>query len=262
MDLPSEAARRTILTTLARHFDDWEDALGTAALVLPNGDYFPDPFTNDRASVERLFQRMCSYLPIASDLPIELVAIEDDDESGHCGSGACDSGAKLLPTSCLAEDNGRYFVPLTSGACTSSIALTTAFARSAGALVLAEASEPYNVPGGAELAAVACGLGPLLLNGAAVYAKGCGGLKFHQATELDAGELGFATAVFVNRFDHKAGPLRGLLAATQKEAFDGALSWLDAQADLNDHLRQRPALLATGLFEFRAKAGLLSRLFG
>ncbi len=262
MDLPSEAARRAILTSLARHFDDWEDALGTAELVLPNSDYFPDAFTNDQASVERLFQRMCSYVPIASDLPIALVAIDDEDEANHCGSGACGTGAKLLPTSCLTEESGRYIVPLTRGSLSSSIALTTAFARSAGALVLAEAGEHYDAPGDAELAAVACGLGPLLLNGSAVFAKGCGGLKFHQATELDASELGFATAVFVNRFDHKSGPLRSLLAATQKEAFDGALAWLDAQADLNEHLRQRPALLATGLFEFRAKTGLLSRLFG
>ncbi len=264
MELPSEAARRAIVTTLARFFDDWEEALGAADLVLPNGDYFPDAFTSDVESVERLFKRMCSYVPIASDLSIALVFVDADDaaEAKHCGSGACGSGAKLQPTACLSEVDGRYVVPLTQGALSNSISLTTALARSAGALVLAEAGEAYDLGGDAELAAVACGLGPLLLNGAAVYAKGCGGLTFHQATELDVGELGFATAVFVNRFDHKTGKLRDLLPVTQKEAFDSAIHWLNVQTDLNESLRQRPALLATGLFEFREKSGFLSRLFG
>jgi hypothetical protein len=263
MDLPSEAARRAIVTTLARFFDDWEEALGTADLVLPNGDYFPDAFTSDAASVERLFKRMCSYVPIASDLPIDLVLIDSDDApEGKCASGACGTGAKLQPTACLVEDNGRYVVPLTASALSNGVALATALARSAGALVLAEAGETYGLAGDAELAAVACGLGPILLNGSAVYAKGCGGLTFHQATELDVRELAFATAVFVNRFDHKTRALRDLLPVTQKEAFDVAIDWLSIQADLNESLRQRPALLATGLFEFREKSGFLSRLFG
>jgi hypothetical protein len=207
---------------------------------------------------------MCSYVPVASDLPIDLVFVEADDpvDTKHCGSGACGSGAQFAPTTCLAEDKGRYIVPITAGTLSTSIALTTALARSAGALVLAEAGEAYERGADAELAAVACGLGPILLNGASVYGKGCGGLTFHQATELHVGELGFATAVFVNRFDHSARKLRDLLPVTQSEAFDTATDWLNAQADLSDNLRQRPALLATGLFEFREKTGLLARLFG
>ena len=63
-----------------------------------------------------------------------------------------------------------------------------------GALVLHEAGEESTMATGpeAEIAAVACGLGVLLANGASVWAKSCGGLRMAQATVLSVEEAAVA----------------------------------------------------------------------
>ena len=74
--------------------------------------------------------------------------------------------------------------------------LSTSLARSVGALVLHEAGEHVGaVP--SEIAAVVCGFGVLLLNGSAVWAKACGGLRMAQATVLPVEEMAVALALFV-----------------------------------------------------------------
>jgi hypothetical protein len=142
--------------------------------------------------------------------------------------------------------------------------LTTALARSAGRIVLFEADEEVDARDeGAlsELTAIASGLGLLLLNGACVYKKGCGGMKRHQATFLGLEEIALGLALFVRASDKKAGAVRRHLEVTQKEAFDAALEWVDGQPTLVKALVENPESLEDGVFAFEEKKGLLSRLF-
>lgn len=112
----------------------------------------------------------------------------------------------------------------------------------------------------AELTAVACGLGVILLNGASVYKKGCGGMRQHQGTFLSVEELALACALFVRVTDRKPGIVRRHLAVTQREAFDVALDWVDGQPKLVRALTKDPESLADGIFTLEEKKGLLSRL--
>lgn len=142
--------------------------------------------------------------------------------------------------------------------------LTTALARAAGRIVLFEADasvDPRDEGALSELTALAAGLGLLLLNGACVYKKGCGGMKRHQATFLDVEEVALGLALFVRTADKKPSAVRRHLEITQKEAFDAALAWVDGQPSLVRALKEHPETLADGVFAFEEKKGLFSRLF-
>jgi hypothetical protein len=131
-------------------------------------------------------------------------------------------------------------------------------------VVLFEADEdvdPRDEGALGELTAIASGLGVLILGGACVYKKGCGGMKRHQATFMDVEEIALALALFVRVTGKKAGVVRRNLEVTQKEAFDAALAWVDTQPSLVRALVERPETLEDGVFPFEAKKGLLSRLF-
>jgi len=132
-----------------------------------------------------------------------------------------------------------------------------------GRLVLFEADEEVDprVEGAlSELTAVACGLGVILLNGACVYKKGCGGMRRHQGTFLGVEELALACALFVRVTDGKPNIVRRHLEVTQREAFDIALDWVDGQPKLVRALTKDPATLADGVFSLEEKKGLFSRL--
>src|SRR5262249_44659664 len=113
----------------------------------------------------------------------------------------------------------------------------------------------------AELTAVACGLGVLLLNGASVYKKGCGGMRQHRATHLGASELALALALFLRVTEKKPSVVRKHLEVTQAEAFDAALAWVDGQPKLVQALATSPETLEDGVFPFEGKKGFFGRLF-
>jgi hypothetical protein len=238
-------------------------------LVQPTGDFFPDEFRPDAPSVTRLLRRMMSYAPLAEDLGVELAFLEHaGDHAGGCGSLACGSGgsgggraaAAGAPSVEELEDHYRVFVAVNDVA--QADVLTTALARNVGALVLHEAGEEVDVEelaGASEIAAVACGLGVLLANGSAVWAKSCGGLRMAQATVLPVEETAVALALFVAVHGLKASQARAHLGATQREALDLAFTWTDSNPLLVETLRDRPALLEGGAFEIEPVRGMLGR---
>ena len=183
----SEDALRSIVAHLAHLRAEYGEVLENPDLVEPNGDYFPDEFALEPAAVDRLMRRMMTYAPLAADLDVQLAFVEPDAEGkagGGCGSGACGPGDKSQTaiTSGAVETEDGYAVVLATGDVGEPKLLTASLARSMGRLVLFEADEEVDprVEGAlAELTAVACGLGVILLNGASVYKKGCGGVKQH-----------------------------------------------------------------------------------
>jgi hypothetical protein len=265
MDLPSDDALRWIVRTYARLRAAHGEAIGAPALVHPTTAFFPDEFRADAPGVAGLLHRMMTYAPIADDLPVELAFLSEDDgkSSTGCGSIACGTGAGLAVRARgveALEGGYRVFVPVADVGHPD--LLTTSLARSIGALVLGEAGEqtgPEAAAETAEVAAVACGFGVLLANGAAVWAKSCGGLRMACATSLSVEETAVALALFVAVHGVKESEARAHLQTTQREAFDLALAWVASNPLIVDGLRDRPAVFGAGVFEVEPVRGLLGR---
>lgn len=264
----SDDAVRSIVAHLAHVRAEYGEVLGEVDLVEPNGEYFPDEFKLEPAAIDRLMRRMMTYAPLATDLDVEVVYVEPEGEGGGgggCGSGACGpgEGPKHVARGGAVETDDGYAVVLASSDVGEPKLLTASLARSMGRLVLFEAGEevdPRDEGALSELTAVACGLGVILLNGACVYKKGCGGMRRHQGTFLGVEELALACALFVRVTDRKPGSVRRHLEVTQREAFDLALDWVDGQPRLVRTLANDPATLEDGVFALEEKKGLLSRL--
>ena len=262
MDLPSEDALRWIVRTAARLRASCGEAIGAPPLVQPTGEFFPDEFRLDGASVDRLLRRLLGYAPLAEDLRVELAifAPEEDHAAGGCGSLACGTGGQAgrAARPIVEELDDGYRVLVAANDVGNADVLTTSLARSVGALVLHEADEELE-PGAEEIAAVACGFGVLLANGAAVWAKSCGGLRMSRATALSVEETTVALALFVAVHGAKRSAAREHLGATQREAFDLAEEWVESNPLLVETLRDRPALLESGSFDLEPVRGLLGR---
>jgi hypothetical protein len=276
MDLPADDALRWIVRSYARLLAAHGEAIGSPRLVQPNGDFFPDEFRHDGPSVARLFRRMVTHSPLADDLEVHLAFVEPEGGAGGgggCGSPACDSasaasaqGARVRPV----EDTGdgyRVFVSVADVGHPD--VLTASLARAIGALVLREgdADDLGDRPGGSppaasEVAATACGFGVLLANGAAVWAKSCGGLRVARATLLSVEELAVALALFAAVNGTPASEVRAHLpGATQREALEHAVAWVESNPLLVEALRDRPSDLASGRFDIEPVRGAIGRWF-
>jgi hypothetical protein len=264
MDLPSDDALRWIVRTYARLLAAHGEAIGAPALVQPTGAFFPDVFCGDAPSVERLVRRLMTYAPIAEDLHVELAFLAAEGEvGGGCGSSACASGSRpALGLRAIEEMDGGYRVFVASGDLGHPELLTACLARGVGALVLSEAGDDEDSETAAptaEIAAVACGLGVLLTNGAAVWAKSCGGLRMARATSLSVEETAVALSLFVAVHGVRPSEARGHLGSTQREAFDLALAWTESNVALVEKLKDHAALLEAGTFDIEPVRGLFGR---
>jgi len=265
----SEASLRSIVAHIAHLRADYGEVLGMPDLVEPNSEYFPDEFALDADSVQALLERMMTYAPLSQDLDVKLGVVQPEAEEGGSGK-SCSTGGCSSPTANTknvlrpaVETEDGYVAVLHASDAGDPTVLTTSLARSVGRIVLFEADEDVEARDEgplAELTAVACGLGILLLNGASLYKKGCGGMRQHQATFLSVQELAFALALFVRTTDKKAGTVRKHLEVTQREAFDLALAWVDGQPKLVSTLIEDPETLEDGVFTVEEKKGLLSKL--
>lgn len=260
MDLPNDGALRFLVSTYARLRAAHGAAIGEPALVQPTGEFFPDEFKVDAPSVARLLRRTMGYAPLADDLGVEIALVAPDE--GHargCGSLACGGAAQSAAASgAVVEMDDRYRVILSAGDVSQPVLVTTAMARAVGALVLHEAGEDMDAET-SEVAAAACGFGVLLANGAAVWAKSCGGLRMARATALGVEEHGVLLALFCAVHGVKPSAARANLEATQREAFEAAHDWVESNPGLVESLRDRPALLEAGAFEIEPVRGAIGR---
>ncbi|MCL2725812.1 MAG: hypothetical protein FWD69_15400 [Polyangiaceae bacterium] len=245
----------------------YAEVLSDPDLVEPTADYFPDAFAVDPKGIAGLVQRMVTYVPLSSDLGIDVVFVESEGASaGSCG-GCCspnEGSKKVASMAGAAETEDGYAVILDVGSVSDPTLLTTAIARALGRIVLYEAGEHVDprIEGAlAELTAVACGLGVLVLNGSCIYKKACSGMRQHQGTFLSTEEIALAVALFICATHKKPSSVRKHLPVTQKEAFDAALAWVDGQPRLLRALIESPETLTDGLFDLEEKKGLFARLF-
>jgi hypothetical protein len=270
MELPTEDDLRWIVSYYAHLRAEHGEAIGTPELVEPTGEYFPDAFAPNPQGVATLIRRMLAYAPVADDVPIELAFAEGGESGGGCGTGGCGPGESKAGTA-VAEaierdgDGGGYRLVLPVRDVADPVILAASLARCVGGMVLGEAGEEIaddaRLPA-AEIAATFSGFGLLLLCGACVYSKSCGGLRAHQGTALDVSSSAVALALFLRLHEVKPQAARRYLETTQREAFDEAIRWVDSNARLMEALRVHPESLADGVFAIEPVKGFLSRVLG
>jgi hypothetical protein len=266
VELPSEESLRWIVSRYASLRVENAEAIGDAALVQPTPEDFPDAFELTAAGVGRFLSRMLEYAPVASDLDVRLRVVDDAAGGGACGTKACGSGACGTSTLSLGDRvvdaDDAYIVEIPASAAGHPLRLAAALARSVGTIVLLEAGEEFEaseVGPVSEVAAVAVGLGVLLLSGAYLFGKSCGGVRVEQCTHLDVMEIAVTVSLFVRLHEHKPSRAKAHLEVTQREAFGEALAWVDSNPKIVADLVARPEMLADGVFPIRATQGLLGR---
>jgi hypothetical protein len=267
-----DAAFRALAQRYARLVDELELEQGEPLLVLPNAEYFPDRFTGDAASVERLTARMQGYAALEHlEIQVKLVG-EPVPAKGGCGTGAC-SAPGCAPSEADGSSGPRvertadgYVFRVPSEELGHSIVLTARLATSLGAVALMErhprgatlASDPAQ----AELAATALGFGVLLLEASYLYSKSCGGPNVQRATVVPTEELATLFTLFLAREEHPLKDALAELGTTQRAVVKEAWVIIDESPGLVALLKKDPERVARGNFSVRDGVSFFSKLFG
>ena len=118
------------------------------ALVLPNGEFFPDVFTADEASVQRMLDRLLEHAGLSD---MALVVRFWGESAASCGTGACGSCG---PTQADPEsesvqrlvDAGEHWqVNVLPAEVGSPVALGSALCHAVALAVLREADTPPDI---------------------------------------------------------------------------------------------------------------------
>lgn len=243
--------------------------LGRRPMVLPNGEFFPDAFRADAPSLKRLVKTM-QGLAGMDDIPIrtQITGAATTGQTGSCASGACSVPMSSFDgTERLFDDGQSWVLQVPEAELRHPVVLTTNLARSLAYVFLVETRVPDEViepplDVTADLAAVALGLGTLMLQGSYIYAKSCSGPSIVRVTSLSVGELAIAFALFVANGEHKPRQARAHLSATQQVLFDEATRLVEAHRPLVHTLRTRPEDVARGAFVLDTPQSWLGRVLG
>jgi len=272
MELPDERTLRELVQRYASVIERFGADIGPRPMVLPNGSFFPDVFTGDLPSVARLLRRMQEHAGLA-DVPIQIGVYDPSGAKDEaCGSGACGSCAAPsvpadLAAARLVDLGDGWRVNVAPAEASNPVVLTAALARALGHVFLLEETsaerpieEPLEVT--VELTAVALGFGTLLLAGAYLYQKSCGGPNVACLTALGLGELSVAFALFCKQGGHSMRRARGELEVTQREQLSEAETWMLSNPEVSRLLASDPLRLALGDFELSAPKSWMARLLG
>jgi hypothetical protein len=268
-ELPDKAALSAIVERYARLLADIGDHVGRRPLVLPDADFFPDRFTGDATSAGRLVERMASHAGLG-DVPLTTrVVSEEEPEAPHqgCSSGCAVPVAQAAGTPRLVDHGDGFTLNIAAPELGHPVVLTTMVARALGHVLLVEAlPEGAGVEAPLELtadyAAVALGFGPLLLEGAYIYSKSCGGPRVAQVTRAALTEIAVLTALFVEMGGHSARRVTKDLGATQAASLGETLEWARSNRELCARLSAEPARIAAGDYSLRDAKPWLLRVFG
>jgi hypothetical protein len=267
MELPSTEVRHALVTAHALVATRLGLLEAERPLVLPNGQFFPDVFSGDEPSVQRLLDRLLEHAGLADmAITVRFWGAADD---ASCGTGACGSCGPTQPEPESVErltDAGEHWqVNVLPAEARDPVALSSALCRAIALAVLREADAPpseLELDLAVDLTAVELGFGVLLLEGSHIYRKSCGGPSIGRATALGPSELSLAVALSAAVREQ---PLRAVskhLSATQQAAFAEAKVWADSNAAVVLLLRQNPERVVAGEFELREPASWLGRWLG
>jgi len=270
MELPDDRTLRELVSRYASIVERFGADIGQRPMVLPNGEFFPDAFSGDFPSVQRLLRRMQEHAGMA-DIPIQLGVIDPDAEGEACGTGACGSCAAPnvspeIAAARLVDLGDGWRINIAPAEARSPVALTAALARALGQVFLLEETsaerpieEPLEVT--VELTTVALGLGTLLLSGSYLYQKSCGGPNVACLTALGIAELSVVFALFSKHAGHDLRRARRELDATQREQLSEAATWMLSNPHISQLLANDPLRLVLGDFELSAPKSWVARLF-
>ena len=268
MELPNREVRHGLVAAYAEVVGSLGLLSTERALVLPNGEFFPDRFTADEASVQRMLDRLLEHAGI-SDMAL-VVRFYGEPAEG-CGTGACGSCG---PTPAAPEseamqrliDAGEHWqVNVLPAEVGSPVALGSALCQAIALAVIREAdTPPRNLPLelAIELTAIALGYGVLLLEGSHMYRKSCGGPSIARATALGPTEVALVLALSAAISEQSLRKVGKYLSATQSEAFAEAAAWADSNPALVQSLRAAPERVARGEFQLREPSSWLGRWLG
>lgn len=271
MDLPDDRTLRELVQRYASLVERFGEDIGARPMVLPNGRFFPDVFTGDLPSVGRLLRRMQAHAGMA-DIPIQVGVYDPDEAKAEaCGSGGCGSCAAPgvspeLAAARLVDLGSGWRLNVAPAEAQNPVVLTAALARALGHVFLLEETsaerpieEPLEVS--VELTAVALGFGTLLLSGAYLYQKSCGGPNVACLTALGLGELSVAFALFCGQGGYSMRKARAELEVTQREQLSEAETWMLSNPEVTRLLAKDPLRLVLGDFELSAPKSWVGRLF-
>ncbi|HKY35392.1 MAG TPA: hypothetical protein VJN18_05595 [Polyangiaceae bacterium] len=269
MDLPDDRTLRELVQRYASIIERFGADIGQRPMVLPNGEFFPDVFRGDLPSIGRLLRRMQLHAGMA-DIPIEIGVVDPDASAEACRSGACGSCATPGPApevvaARLVDLGDGWRVNIAPTEARNPVVLTAALARALGHVFLLEETsnqrpieEPLEVS--VELTTVALGLGTLLLSGAYLYQKSCGGPNVSCLTALGLGELAVAFTLFAKHQGHSLRRAHAELEVTQRDQLSEAQTWLLSNPQLSKLLSRDPLRLALGDFELSAPKSWVMRV--
>jgi hypothetical protein len=266
--LPTETTQLDLLRRSAQLMAQFREAIGRRPMVLPTAEFFPDRFTADRASTQQLLERMQEHAGMV-DIPVDIqfAATEMDDvAAAHGCAGSCATPNAAAPNQRIVPHSEGWIVQLSPGELHHPVALTCTLARSLASIFLVEnAPRPELIEApfetSVDLSATALGFGVLLLEGAHVYSKSCGGPSIVQITSLNVGEQAVAFATFAHVQGHKPQRAMAELSTTQRAALGDALYWAKEQRSLLDKLKRDPQSLLGGSLELQRGLPWFSRLF-
>ena len=269
MDLPNREVRQGLVAAYAEVVASLGLSSTERALVLPNGEFFPDQFSADEPSVQRMLDRLLEHAGI-SDMAL-VVRFWGGESAASCGTGACGSCG---PTQADPEaesvqrllDAGEHWqVNVLPAEVGSPVALGSALCHAIALAVLREADAPpqrLQLDLAIDLTAIALGYGVLLLEGSHIYRKSCGGPSIARATTLGPTEVALVLALSAAVNEQALRKVGKHLSATQREAFAEAVAWADSNTALVQTLRAAPERVARGEFQLRETNSWLGRWLG
>lgn len=268
MELPNNEVKRALVMAYADVSVSLGISAGARPLVLPNGEFFPDRFTGDQASVQRMFDRMLEHAGLADMAAV--VKFWGDDAEASCGTGACGScgpapQAEAEAVERLLDAGDTWQVNVLPSEVTQPVVLSSALCRALALAALREADAPpnhLNADLAIDLGAVALGFGVLLLEGSHIYRKSCGGPSIARSTALGPTEIAFILALSAAQQEQSLRAVNKYLSPTQTEAFAEAKAWADSNRPLVHALQRDPERVARGQFELRESSSWLGRWLG
>jgi hypothetical protein len=275
--LPDLAGRGELVRRYAHLLQHFSPEIRQRPLVRQTSEFFPDPFTKDAPSVERLVRRLQGHAGLL-DVPItvRLVSLELADSNTNAAQGcgtACGTGSCAAPspteegTFARLEETARgWILNVFDAELHHPVALTTQLSLALAEIFLQETSSaeaPVEAPRGAsrDLTCVALGLGLLVLEGSYIYGKSCGGPSVTRLTELSVGELSIACSLFIALGRHSARQALGGLGTTQRALLGEANDWAASNAPLLAQLARDPGQLAMVAPQVREARSWLLRVF-
>jgi len=267
MELPNSEVRHGLVAAYAEVVERLDLMSTERALVLPNGEFFPDVFTGDEASVQRMLDRLLEHAGLAD---MALVARFWGEPAGSCGTGACGSCGPTQaepesePVQRLVDAGEHWQVNVLPNEVSSPVALGSGLCQAIALAVLREADAPPRMPLNlaVDVTAIALGYGVLLLEGSHIYRKSCGGPSIARTTALGPTEVALVLALSAAVSEQTLSKVSKHLSATQQEAFAEATAWADSNPAVVRSLRADPARVARGEFQLRETSSWLGRWLG